>query len=178
MLRYPIQGFTVIVRLMRDQGISREQLQTHMFQRLMFHITETYFKMQQERGQQLTTASLEKMLRRNPAESTPTSPGTKDFDLVTTVPLDVLLSFEFLDWETLTDFRTMDDFVEVEKRTGPAIAVYLYGMVESGISCPSPTDLFNEFKVDRSMKKIILRPFGISEGLSADMILEMQKARR
>jgi hypothetical protein len=174
MLRYPVPGFIVIARLMRDQGTTREQLQTHMFQRLMYHITEVYFTMLQKEGERHTTASLDKMLNCNTPQSTPTPQGLAKPEPATAIPIDVLLLHNFLDSEALASFRTMEEFAEVETRTRPATAVYLHALAGSGASYSSPVEYFNGLKASQSMNKIVLRPLAISEGLSADLIFQMQ----
>jgi hypothetical protein len=174
MLRYPVPGFIVIARLMRDQGTTREQLQTHMFQRLMYHITEVYFTTLQKEGERHTTASLDKMLNRNTPQSTLTPQGLANPEPATAIPIDVLLSHNFLDSEALASFRTMEEFAEVETRTRPAMAVYLHALAECGASYSSPVDYFNGLKVSQPMNKIVMRPLAISEGLSADLIFQMQ----
>jgi hypothetical protein len=40
MLRYPIDGFLVLIRLLQDHGVPEEELQKHVFQRLVFYLTE------------------------------------------------------------------------------------------------------------------------------------------
>jgi hypothetical protein len=167
-LRYPISGFVVLHRLIRDRGASKEQLQTLLFQRLLFHITEVYFtrfrngfavdKVFGDGGSQQTTAS--QGLRRQLAT-------------VTTISIDELLTQNFLDLETLASFQTVEEFEDIKMRTGPATAVFVHHLSRYGAVYPSPVSCFNALKVSTSMKKVILTPLAISEGLSADLISQM-----
>lgn len=170
MLRYPLPGFVVIIRLMRDRGLTREQLQTHIFQRLVYHVTEVYFNALKHGGKQ---NEIDGMLCRSTLQLTHAQQQLAD-DIVTTVSIEDLITHKLLDPETLENFRFMDEFEDVEKRTGPAIAVYLHHLPVFANIFPSPIDCFNALKVSPSMKKVIMMPLAISKGLSADLILQMQ----
>lgn len=172
MLRYPVPGFLVIIGLMRDRGIKLEQLRTHLFQRLVYHITEAYLGAREDEKIQ---NDIEQFLHRSAPRSTHLRPGLPSHDVPTTVSIEQLLNCNLLDAGTLESFRTIDDFEDVEKQTGPAIAAYLHHLSAFAATYSSPVDYFNSLKIDPLMKKVILTPMAISKGLSADLISQMQK---
>ena len=166
MLRYPVQGFMVLIRLMRDQGTEQKQLQVHIFQRLIYHITEIYYSALKNGGDQVTSG-VTRMLERN---ESPTMPGPKRHNMVTNVSIDKLIMNNLLDTQTLTSFRTMPEFEGVEKRTGPAMAVYLHHLCAYDAAYSSPMDCFNALKVLPSLHNVITKPLAIADGLAADLI--------
>ena len=172
LLRYPVPGFLVIIGLMRDHGTKQEQLRTHLFQRLMYHITEVYMG---ARKNEKIQNDIEKLLHRNAPRSTHLPPGLPSHDVLTTISIKQLLNCNLLDAGTLENFRTIDDLKDVENQTGPAMAAYLHHLSAFAATYPSPVDYFNSLKVDPLMKKVILTPVAIGGGLSADLISEMQK---
>ncbi|OCL09902.1 hypothetical protein AOQ84DRAFT_267592, partial [Glonium stellatum] len=173
LLRYSILGFMVIISLMQDHHVTPERLQTYMFQRLIYHITEAYLGKLKSGKVQI---DVDKLLYPSGLESTNTLPRLKHQDVLTTVSIEQLLNCNLLDTRTLESFRSMEVFEDVEKQTGPAIAVYLHRL--SGFAAArafeatnvSPVDYFNSVKANPLMQKVILTPLAISKGLSADLI--------
>ncbi|KAH7327539.1 hypothetical protein BKA65DRAFT_481235 [Rhexocercosporidium sp. MPI-PUGE-AT-0058] len=170
MLRYPVPGFMVLIRLMRDKGTSEEQLKVHMIQRLMYAITEMYFA---PAGTNTMRKSLQNLLSADdikPKFSNDTSQGG-DFKL--NISTDMLASHQLIDANTLTSFQTMDGFKHAEEGTRPAMAVYLHALSLKGPSYCSAIDYFNSLKVHVSLGRVIIKPFAISEGLAADLMLQI-----
>ena len=172
LLRYPVPGFLVIIGLMRDHGTKQEQLRTHLFQRLMYHITEVYMG---ARKNEKIQNDIEKLLHRSAPRSTHLPPGLPSHDVLTTISIKQLLNCNLLDAGTLESFRTIYDLKDVEKQTGPAMAAYLHHLSAFAATYPSPVDYFNSLKINPLMKKVILTPAAIGEGLSADLISQMLK---
>jgi hypothetical protein len=83
MLRYPIPGFIVLIRLMRDQGAPPEKLQTHLFQRMMYYITETFFANLESNG--------------NPVEGGLSVAQTTTHESPTIISIDSLLKHNLID---------------------------------------------------------------------------------
>lgn len=168
MLRYPIDGFPVLIRLLQDQGVTQEELQKHVFQRLVFHLTEAYLPTLKDNSNG-KHYDLPKMLHRVPTQSAATEAHSSPRDITANISIEDLLSCELLNSGILETFRSIDEFGDVEKRTGPAIAAYLHALLAFGKGFVSPTDFFNAFKTSPWLKKVVHSPLGISEGLSADL---------
>jgi len=171
MLRYPIPGFMVLIRLMRDNGTSQERIQVHLFQRLIYHITEVYLKNLNSTKGAATKASLNEILGFTTAETT--SAKLPDPATATVLPIESLLECHLIDIETVSLFRTLDGFNNVEKQMGPAIAVYLHALRLHATSHASAVECFNSLKTMSSLRNVILKPLAISEGLSADIIRQL-----
>ena len=180
MLRYPLPGFMVIIRLMTDpirlmidQGNNQGQLFTLLFQRLMYHLTEVYLTVPST-GKKETLREIDEMLSRNPHHSKAVSEGDSDNEPKPSISIEELVALDLLDQNTLATFRTVKEFEDVEKRTGPATAVYLHHLSRHGGAYVSPVDCFNALKVNPSVLKVISKPLAISEGLSKDLISQIE----
>jgi hypothetical protein len=171
MLRYPVPGFMVLVRLMRDHAVAPEQLQTHLFQRLIYYITENYYANLESNGNTSIVQSLQTLLQPKSVQEIPNSVmQDQEQGLVVSVFIGTLLQHNLIDPNTLATFRTMSGFQQVETQTGSATAVYLHYLLAKGLTHRSAIDLFNAFKVHLGMGKVIMTPFAISEGLAGDLI--------
>ena len=188
-LRYPLQGFMVIIRLMCDEGKAQSSICTYLFQRLLFHFTEVYLTFQTN-GAKMALNAINETLCYNPHNSTTLSQSDSDHGLRSSistedlfasksdsdpglrssVSTEDLLAFQLLDQATLATFRTAKEFEVVEKRTGPATAVYLHHLSHHGPAYISPVDCFNALKVDSSVLEVISNPLAVSEGLSKELI--------
>ena len=172
MLRYPLPGFMVLIRLMIDQGNTQGQIYAFIFQRLVYHLTEVYLTLASS-GKEETLHKTDIMLSRSPRHSKAISEGDSDNEPKPSISIEELLALNLLDQNTLATFRTAKEFEDVEKRTGPATAVYLHHLSRHGGSYDSPVDCFNALKVRPSVRKVILTPLAISEGLSKDLISQL-----
>jgi hypothetical protein len=173
LLRYPVPGFMVLFRLMRDQGILKEQLQTFLFQRLLFHIMEVYCGRRESAASAVTKSPIDGVLRLDGSQLTAGSYTLVQQDMVVSVSVTELVKHNCLDVEILASFRTVAEFEDIEKRTGPAMAVFLHHLSRYGGVYPSPIACFNALKVGTSIRKVILTPLAISDGLSADLISQL-----
>ena len=172
MLRYPLPGFMVIIRLKIDQGNTQGQIYAFIFQRLVYHLTEVYLTLASS-GKEKPLHKIDIMLSRSPRHSKALSEGDSDNEPKPSISIEELLALDLLDQNMLATFRTAKEFEEVEKRTGPATAVYLHHLSRYGGSYDSPVDCFNALKVRPSVRKVILTPLAISEGLSKDLISQL-----
>ena len=172
-LRYPLPGFMVIIRLMCDVGNAQSSIRTYLFQRLLFHFTEVYLKFQTN-GVETASNAIDEMLRHNPRNLTALSQSDSIPGLRSSILTEDLLAFNLLDQATLATFRTAKEFEDVEKRTGQATAVYLHHLSRHGRDYNSPVDCFNALKVDPSMRQVISNPLAISEGLSKELISQIE----
>jgi hypothetical protein len=177
MLRYPIPGFMVLIRLMRDQGAPPEKLQTHLFQRMVYYITENYFTNLESNGNTATVLSLEDLLKANLVEGGLSVAQNTTHAAPTLISMDSLLKHNLIDLHNLSIFRTMDGFKVVERQTGSAMAVYLHALSVHGKSHSSAVECFNSLKVIPSLRNVIMKPLAISKGLAADLILQLGEAK-
>jgi hypothetical protein len=171
LLRYPVPGFVVLLRLLRDQGVAKEQLQTVLFQRLLFHVMEVYFGNFGRSAGAASAAAGSPIDEILGARQTAGLPGRRD--MVVCVSLTDLVKHGFLDAGILASFRTVAEFRDMEKQTGPAMAVFLHHLSRYGGVYASPIACFNGLKASTSMRKVILTPLAISDGLSADLISQL-----
>ena len=168
MLRYPFPGFMVIIRLMIDQGYKRDHIYSFLFQRLMYHLTEVYLTLPSN-GKKENLHEINKMLSHNPRHPKSLSESDSDNEPKSSVSIEELIALDLLDQNTLATFRTAEEFEDVEKRIGPATAVYLHHLSRHGGTYVSPVDCFNALKVKPSVLKVISKPLATSEGLSKDL---------
>ena len=173
MLRYPLPGFMVIIRVMIDQGDTQGQIYTLLFQRLVYHLTEVYLTFPST-GKKETLRKINETLSRNPHHSKALSKDNPNNKPKPSISIEELIGLDLLDQNTLATFRTAKEFEDVEKRTGPATAVYLHYLFRHGVSYVSPVDCFNALKVQSAVLKVILKPLAISEGLSKDLISHIE----
>ena len=173
MLRYPLPGFMVIIRLMIDQGNAQSQIYTILFQRLVYHLTEVYLTFPGS-GKKKALHDIDTMLSRNPHHPKALSEGDTDNEPKSSIAIEELIVLDLLDQDTLATFRTAKEFEGVEKRTGPATAVYLHHLSRHGGAYASPVDCFNALKANPSVLKVISKPLAISEGLSKDLISRIE----
>ena len=172
-LRYPLPGFMVIMRLMCDEGNAQSSIRIYLFQRLLFHLTEVYLKFQTDSVKTALNA-IDEMLCRNPRNLTVLSESDSVPGLRSSISTEELLAFDLLDQATLATFRTAKEFGVLEKRTGPATTVYLHHLSQQGHAYDSPVDCFNALKVDPSVLKVISNPLAITEGLSKNLISQLE----
>ena len=173
MLRYPLLGFMVIIRLMIDQGNTQGLIYTFLFQRLVYHLTEVYLTFPCSSKEE-TLQEIDEMLSRNPHHPKALSEGDTDNEPKSSISIEELIVLDLLDHDTLATFRTAKEFEGVEKRTGPATAVYLHHLSRHGGAYASPVDCFNALKANPSVLKVISKPLAISEGLSKDLISQIE----
>ncbi|KAF2659688.1 hypothetical protein K491DRAFT_675420 [Lophiostoma macrostomum CBS 122681] len=173
MLRYAIDGFPVLIRLLEDQGVSQQELQKHTFQRLVFYLTEVHLPTLKKKSPEGKQSNLPEMLHRLASKSATTEPQLLSRNVATNASVEDIFSCDLLDAAALESFRTLDQFGNVERQTGPAIAVYLHALSAYGKDFSTPKDFFNAMKVSPWLKKAIHMPFGISEGLAADLALQI-----
>ena len=172
MLRYPLAGSMVIIRLMIDQGNKQGQIYAFIFQRLVYHLTEVYLTLASS-GKEEPLHKIDITLSRSPRHSKALSEGDSHNEPKPSISIEELLALDLLDQNMLATFRTAKEFEDVEKRVGPATAVYLHHLARHGRSYDSPVDCFNTLKVRPSVRKVILTPLAISEGLSKDLISQL-----
>ena len=171
MLRYPVPGFMVIIRLMHDQRTGQEQIQTHLFQRLVYHCTEVYLTLLDSMD---AIYSINKHLGRNPRNSMPPVQPSTRRDVRPIVSIEELLELNLLDQETLSMFREVEEFEDIEKQARPATAIYLHNLSAHARNFSSPVDCFNALKAKPSVIKAIVKPLSVNEGLSKDLILQIE----
>jgi hypothetical protein len=180
LLRYPVPGFLVFARLMRDRGCPESQGQTQIFQRLVFHLTEVFVARVAEQGVAKAVHSLDDVLRQNFDPARTLAPCHFErgalSDFTHSVSIQSLLLTGLLDPMTLASFRTLDEFKTIEEKASPAIAVFLHHLVAYNYEYKSPVDCFNVLKIIPTLIEVITTPLAISEEFSQDLILESRGA--
>ena len=174
LLRYPIPGFAVLLHLLQGRGTSLDYLCVLVFQRLVFHVAETFFGLSAQEGAATASLCLQTLLHNQRLETEMIARGSKN--LTSKVPLTALQTCGLLDEETVANFQEMVGFESVNKHTEPAMAVFLHHLGRfAGLYC-SPVDCFNALKSLPTMKDIMASPLAVSEALAADLIEGLRAA--
>ena len=168
LLRYPIPGFAVLLRLLQGRGTSLDYLCVLVFQRLVFHVAETFFGLSAQEGAATASLRLHTLLRDQRLDTEMIAGGCES--LTNKVHLTLLQTCGLLDEETAADFQEMVGFESVNKHTEPAMAVFLHHLMRfAGLYC-SPVDCFNALKSLPTMKDIMASPLAVNEALAANLI--------
>jgi hypothetical protein len=160
LLRYPIQGFIVLVRLLcLLQLLSAEQVRALFFQKLAFHVMEQFVAQQTARTLRITDLlGVERKSSISPKE---------------------LIDWGLLDADTLGALDGGGSGVEFEDawvQSGPAMAVILNQLLRhsrAGRPYSSAVACFNVFKSMPSIRPVLLEPLAVTEEQAAAAILSM-----
>jgi hypothetical protein len=164
-LRYPLPGFAVIVRLLRDRGVLLAQRQLLTFHRLLYQLTEQYFRILEASDTQTATKLLNSVLFEESLEDTLKPGGMIQKVATNSVSLQDIATRmpDVLDDASIEIFRSLEGFEALEKSTGPATAIFLHHLAKFAPEYGSPIDIFNTIKALPSMKKVIFTPFLVDE---------------
>lgn len=173
LLRYPVQGFMAIFRLLRDH-MAKEQLQTVLFQRLLFRLMEVFFS---EKGPSATSASnkvhLDEILCLDRNQAGAGSSIRLQQNIVINVAIAELAKHNLVEPELLSSFQTLPEFEDVEKQTGPAVSVFLHHLAQYGGVYGSPIACFNAMKGNTLMREVLLTPLAIGEEEATGLISQL-----
>jgi len=169
LLRYPIPGFMVLLRLLSLLYVQSDQIQTLLFQRVLFHVMEQYTVRRMSGEPQLPM----EILGSNIHSQTVNAANTGNKVGKVSIPIADLVSYDLLDLDNLNALRNQAEFGAVESQGGPAMAVFLHHLLRYGQVYPTAVGCFNALKVSAVMKKVILTPLAIGPGLAADLISQL-----
>jgi hypothetical protein len=179
LLRYPVQGFVVFARLMRDRGYLESHIQSQIFQRLVFHLTETFMSKVAEQGFVSAVHSLDSVLHKkfDPARTFVEDDPRRAFEhFVHIVSVKSLLQSGFLDSMALTSFQTLSEFKTIEEKACSAVGVFLHHLRAHNDEYKSPAECFNALKVRPTLIEVLNTPIAISEEFAWDLISELRGA--
>ncbi|RYP74482.1 hypothetical protein DL771_002956 [Monosporascus sp. 5C6A] len=170
LLRYPIPGFMVLLRLLSLLYVQPDQIQTLLFQRVLFHVMEQITARRMSGELQLP---IDEILGLNNGGQTANTANDGNQVGKVSIPIAELVSYGLLDLDSLNTLRNQAEFGAVESQSGPAMAVFLHHLLRYGQVYPTPTGCFNALKVSTAMKKAIIAPLAIGSGLAADLISQL-----
>jgi hypothetical protein len=171
LLRYPIPGFLVMLRLSRLLFGHPGPIQSLLFQRVIFHVIEQYMAAQKSGTLQLP---IEEILGNNSDNMSCTETGNNMTSSgKTSIAITELISYRLLDQANLDMLRGQPEFQDVEAQCGPALAVFLHHLLQYARLYPTEVACFNALKANAATKKVILTPLAISPGLAADLISQL-----
>ena len=174
LLRYPIPGFAVLLRLLQGRGTSLDYLCVLLFQRLVFHVAEAFFGLSAQEGPETASLCLQSLLHDQRLDTEMVAGGREN--LTMQVPLTALQTCGLLDKETVANFQEMVGFESVKTHTEPAMAVFLHHLGRfAGLYC-SPVDCFHALKSLPTMKDIMASPLAVSKASAADLIEDFRAA--
>ncbi|KEF53867.1 uncharacterized protein A1O9_10269 [Exophiala aquamarina CBS 119918] len=168
LIRYPIAGFTVLLRLLQLRGLGKERIQALTFFRVMFHVMEQLFMRRASGGIELF---VEDVLGR---EQPPEDQGqTQRVMNGIGLPVEQLKAHDLLDQETLVSLEAIPEFFVIKAGAGPAMQVFLHCLFRHSNVSASAVACFNKLKGLAPMRTVLKAPLAISAGLSADLISQI-----
>jgi hypothetical protein len=168
LIRYPVAGFAVLLRLLQLRGLAEERVQTLIFHHVMFHVMEQLFARRASGGAELF---VEDVLGREESRDCQGQP--QPVNDVVSLPIEQLKAKGLLEFETLSNLETIPEFLVVKVRAGPAMRVFLHHLFKYSNVYVSPVACFNALKGIPTMRNVALTPLAISIGLSADLISQV-----
>jgi hypothetical protein len=169
-LRYPLPGFAVVIRLFRDRGTPRSQLELLTFHRLLYHMTEAHFRNLVASGEEAANDLLTQILTEIDLDLTIRPVRTHPIRAVSSISTQAMVAHPagLLDETSLAIFQDLDEFDAVEKQVGPATAVFLHHLLKIAPKHGSPVDVFNTIKALPSMDRVMNTPSTVTEDLVAE----------
>lgn len=168
LIRYPIPGFVVLLRLLQLRGLAKERIQALTFFRVMFHVMEQLFMRRASGGTELF---VEDVLGREqpPEDQGQSQQGNGDIAF----PIEQLKAQDLLDDETLASLEAIPEFLVIKAGAGPAMRVFLHCLFRHSNVSASAVACFNKLKGLAPMRTVFKAPLAISAGLSADLISQI-----
>jgi hypothetical protein len=171
LLRYPIPGFLVLLRLSRLLFGHPGPIQSLLFQRVIFHVIEQYMAAHRSGTLQLP---VEEILGNNSDNISCTETGSSmTSGGKTSIAITDLISYGLLDQANLDALRGQSEFQDVEAQCGPALAVFLHHLLQYARLYPTEVACFNALKANAATKRVILTPLAISAALAVDLISQL-----
>jgi hypothetical protein len=176
LLRYPISGFMVLLRLMRlTQFISDEaasSTQVTIFQRIVFYLLEKEFGRRSTGQESLPLTEMLDLRPETPGRDEDRSIASTSAGLKKSVAIAELIHYEVLDQDSLKGLQSDPEFRGLDKNCGPALAVFLHWLARNGVMYSEPVTCFNVLKI-KALKNVVKAPLAISDGLAADYIAKI-----
>ncbi|PMD22290.1 hypothetical protein NA56DRAFT_644986 [Hyaloscypha hepaticicola] len=173
LLRYPMAGFMVILKLLCLNNLSPEQARILVFQKIIFQVIEQYMTMRRSAKRPLPAEAI-LGLNTKPQQAVDTNDSNSILSsMKTSISVSELVQFGLLDGESLKRLQDGEQVEIIKSRGGPAMAVFLHQLFRHGHEYFTATECFNAFKVQPSMTNMMLAPLGIGPGLAADLISQL-----
>ena len=173
LLRYPIPGFMVLLRLLCLTHLRPEQAQTLLFQKVVFQVMEQCIAMRMSAMPPLPVAEILGLSNRTEKAGISSHSNSVKPDGKTSTSILELIEYGLLDRNSLQRLEGCSEFESVKSRGGPAMAVFLHKLFRRGHAYSTAASCFNAFKVMSSMKTVMHAPLAIGGGLAADMISQL-----
>jgi hypothetical protein len=173
LLRYPIPGFMVLLRLLCLTHLRPEQAQTLLFQKVVFQVMEQCIAMRMSAMPPLPVAEILGLSNRTEKAGISSHSNSVKPDGKTSTSILELVEYGLLDRNSLQRLEGCPEFESVKSRGGPAMAVFLHKLFRRGHAYSTAASCFNAFKVMSSMKTVMHAPLAIGGGLAADMISQL-----
>jgi hypothetical protein len=176
LLRYPISGFMVLLRLMRlTQFISDEagsSTQVIIFQRIVFYLLEKEFERRSTGRESLPLTEMLDLRPDTPGKDEDRSIVSTSAGLKKSVAIAELVHYDVLDQDSLKGLQSDPEFKGLEENCGPALAVFLHWLARHGVMYSEPVTCFNVLKI-KALKNVVKSPLAISDGLAGDYIAKI-----
>lgn len=154
LLRYPIPGFLLLIRLLCLKSLTPEQAHTVVFHKIMFLVFEHHIARR-------SSVSMSQL-----AEKILDHAGSARAN----ISMAELVEHQLLDAGSLQSLENGPDFEAFRRRSEPALAVFLHYFLRKGTLHHTAVSCFNALKAKQSLRNLLVAPLGISSGLAADMI--------
>lgn len=177
LLRYPISGFMVLLRLMRltrfisDEAASSAQVL--IFQRIAFYLLETEIKRRSTGNVPLPLAEMLDLRPATPGKDEDQSTASTAAGFKKSIAVSELVYYGVLDQDSLKALQSDLEFKALDENCGPALAVFLHWMARHGVPYSEPVTYFNVLKTMALMKNVVKAPLAISDGLATDYIAKI-----
>jgi hypothetical protein len=176
LLRYPISGFMVLLRLMRlTQFISDEaasSTQVTIFQRIVFYLLEKEFGSRSTGRESLPLTEMLDLRPETPGKDEDRSIASTSAGLKKSIAIAELVHYDVLDQDSLKGLQSDPAFKGLEENCGPALAVFLHWLARRSVMYSEPVTCFNVLKI-KALKNVVKAPLAISDGLAADYIAKI-----
>lgn len=155
MLRYPVSGFAVIIRLLRlRKEIKEKKIQKYILLRLLFELTETMYHRIAAADVDTVKGELTKIFAN--LEATVKVDGEDKIDTLMQTPVKLLLEHNLIQPDCFWELRGLrNSAAALGDWTEPGIDVFLNEVCESSESFKGPVQCFNALKAKDSMCSIM-----------------------
>jgi len=162
LLRYPLEGFTIIIRAASDLPTAK-LTELVVFQRFLHHLTEQHWTYRNTTKEGVATVTLYRLL-----EKCQQVQGSKH---ALSMPVQSLVGTPLLSEDALQVFEKLGGVFETTKtHYGPAIAVFLHYLVHAAPICVTPTECFDWIKNQEHLGPVFLGPGNITAESAGEMV--------
>ncbi|KAF8253217.1 hypothetical protein K440DRAFT_657722 [Wilcoxina mikolae CBS 423.85] len=162
LLRYPLEGFTIIIRAASDLATAK-LTEFAVFQRFLHHLTEQHWNYRNTAKEDVATATLSRLLEKCQLNS------ESEHALSISVPS--LVGTPLLSEDALEAFEKLGGAFETTKtHYGPAIAVFLHYLVLAAPESDTPTECFDWIKNQSNIGLVFFEPVNITVTTAGEMV--------